>query len=75
MTLEQLFGEVLEVDPASLNDNSQRDVLVNWDSLGHINLISALEEIYSVSLNATEINHIKTLGDARAILRTKGVRV
>ncbi|HKS30095.1 MAG TPA: acyl carrier protein [Pyrinomonadaceae bacterium] len=75
MTLEEFFGDILEVAPASLIDDVSQSSLGSWDSLAHINIITGLEEVYGVQFSTTEIQSLKSLGDARRMLRQKGVEV
>lgn len=75
MKLEELFASILEVSPIELTDASSQASLRSWDSLAHINVISALEEVYSVHFSTDEIQSIKSVGDARRLLSTKGVTV
>jgi acyl carrier protein len=73
--LTELFGEVLEVDPAGLNDDSSPENVKQWDSLAAMALVSALEEKFNVRLSTREIMKMSTIGLARKTLRGKGVNV
>lgn len=73
--LEDLFGAVLDVSPASLTDTSSPADVKTWDSFGHISLIAAMEETYGVAFKTTEIQATQSLGAARRLLRQKGVTV
>jgi acyl carrier protein len=75
MSLEELFGSILDLDPASLTDTTQQAAIKAWDSMTHINLIAALEETYGVQFSTQEIQEIKSLGAARLLLRQKGAAV
>ncbi|MCM3338077.1 acyl carrier protein [Paenibacillus sp. MER TA 81-3] len=73
MRCEEIVSAVTGVDEAELNDASGRDSVMEWDSLAHINLITALEETYEVSFTIEEIQQIKTIGDVKTLLKQKGV--
>lgn len=75
MTLEELIAAVLDVPAGALTDATSQSNLSNWSSMAHINLIMALEETYSVSFTTEEIQVVKSIGDARRLLRTKGATV
>ncbi len=75
MTLEELFGSILDIDPHELSDATSQTALASWDSMTHINLITAMEEVYSVAFSLDEIQAITSLGDARQMLRRKGAAV
>jgi len=73
--LIQLFAEVLQVDPAELNDNSSPDNLKEWDSLAAMNLVVAIEEKFRIRLSTKEIMKMSTIGLARKTLQRKEVAV
>ncbi len=75
MTLEELIGSILEIDPQDVTDATSQTTLSSWDSMAHINLITAMEEVYNVSFSVDEIQAIKSVGDARQMLRRKGAAV
>lgn len=71
-TLGPVFREVfddgsLPGDIADLN----RDALESWDSLGHIRLITALEEAYSVTFTLDEIESMTSVPAIVEILSAK----
>jgi len=71
--LLQLFAEVLEVDPAELNDDSSPDNLQHWDSLAAMKLVAAIEEKFNVKLSTRDIIKMTTIGRARQTLQNKKV--
>ncbi len=72
---EELFCSILELDPAQFDDQVSQASVGTWSSLAHINLVTALEEAYGVSFTTQEILAMKSVGNARALLRDKGVAV
>lgn len=48
--LKQVMASVLEVDAATLDENSSMDNVPSWDSLRQMNLVLALEESFGVSV-------------------------
>ncbi len=44
-----------------------------WDSMGQLNLVAELEEVFNVSLEPEEIGEMKSFYDIVRILKTKGV--
>ncbi len=75
MSLEQLVGNVLEVEPSSITDATSSTTLDRWDSLNHLALIAAVEETYDVVLSTSEMREASSIADLRRILATKGVSV
>ncbi len=70
-----LFAEELDVDPATLNDQSSPDTVESWDSLAAVRLVAAVESEFGVSLTAREIMRMRTIGIAREVLREKTIDV
>lgn len=73
MTVKELFCEVVEIAPSDLSANTSRTNTENWSSLTHINLITAIEEVFGVSFTMREIQSLNTFGDLCRLLREKEV--
>ncbi len=48
--LKNTVARVLGISPDDINDDSSMDNLNEWDSVKHLNLVLAIEEIFGVSL-------------------------
>ena len=46
--LVQLFADVLEINPAELNDDSSPDTVKQWDSLASMKLVVAIEKKFNI---------------------------
>jgi acyl carrier protein len=66
--LRKIFGQLFPVDPAALVDSDRRGELPGWDSLGHLDLVTALENEFQVSIDAERALEIETFGEARQVL-------
>jgi acyl carrier protein len=73
VTLEEIIGSVLDIDPSELDDATSQGSLDGWDSLAHISLISAVEESFGVELSTEEMRRGVSVGELRQILADKGV--
>tara|TARA_B110000116_G_scaffold245371_1_gene236433 strand:+ start:199 stop:432 length:234 start_codon:yes stop_codon:yes gene_type:complete len=74
MKLNELIIETFSLSSdISVKDEQGPGDLPGWDSLGHLNLMNALEEVYSVSLDMEEMISIETVLDIRALLTEKGI--
>ena len=60
--LIDLIGDVLEVDSRKLSINSGAEDIVEWDSLGHLGILTKLDEI----LNG-EASSIRELAEVDSI--------
>ena len=61
-----VIAETFEVDAATVNAQSAPATIPNWDSLGHLNLVTALEKAFGIAFTMDEI---LAMSDAGAILK------
>ena len=62
----------LESDTQILDTHSPGQ-LEGWDSLGHANLMVALESTYGISIGLDEMILIETVADIKQLLKDKGL--
>ncbi len=70
--VKAIMADVLGIDPSSIDDSSSTDTIETWDSLAHINLVSALEQNFNVKL---EVSEIETMISFSAIIETLEQRI
>ena len=70
--LEAVFREVFDDDALQLTDTVDRESLEPWDSLGHIRLVSAIEEAFGITFT---LEDIETMTSAPQILERIAARV
>ncbi|MBN1558537.1 MAG: acyl carrier protein [Lentisphaerae bacterium] len=74
MTLDALVRETLLLPPEQpVRDEDGPGTLDAWDSMGHVNIIDAVENAYGISLTPDEILTIRTVTDIKALLHAKGI--
>jgi acyl carrier protein len=73
--LRQTVADVLGVHPYLLSEESSPSTISSWDSLGHLNLVIALEEEFEVNLSAEEVLAMSNVGSIRRILHQYGVEI
>lgn len=69
--LQAVFQEVFDDDMLQATDELNRETLESWDSLGHIRLISALEEALGLSFTLEEIEAMTSVPQVLAVLAAK----
>ena len=65
-TLEQLttiFKDVFEDESISLQNNTTTDDIEAWDSLNHIQMITAVEKHFKIHFDLNELLNFKNVGD------------
>lgn len=51
---KKVLSEVMKVDVASINDNSNPDTMEQWDSLAHVQLVLGLEREFGIKISPEE---------------------
>lgn len=65
-TIESLIASTLNVPIDQVTPESDMTTLQNWDSLGHINLVLAIEETYGVIVDedaVVELTSVRAIRD------------
>ena len=73
--LAVLVGQVFDVDPAKVTDADNPDTLPEWTSMGHVNLIVALEQEFDIKISPNEAEDMLSVKLVRDLLREKGARL
>lgn len=64
--ISQLFG----IPEDQIKDTTAPGDVPNWDSLGHLNLILALEREFDVSFTAEEVTQLLSVGSIKTKIST-----
>jgi len=63
------MADIFELDAADIPDNASPDVVENWDSIRHMNLIAAFEEEFDVRFKDTDIVDLITIPLIESIIK------
>ena len=66
-----ILKDVFELDV--VDESCSHENCAAWDSMGQLNLVAELEDIFDVSLEPEEIGSMKSYEDIVRILKSKGV--
>ena len=66
--LIQTFAQTLQIDPAQVTDDLKYNAIAEWDSVGHMSLVAALEETFGILLDTDDIIEMSSVAQARVIL-------
>lgn len=69
--LQAIFIEVFDDENLTFTDALDRESLEAWDSLGHIRLVSAIEETFQVTFTLDEIEGMTSVAQIVAALAGK----
>ncbi|MCB2354021.1 acyl carrier protein [Clostridium estertheticum] len=74
--LNKVLRDVFDIKKIEdINDEMGPDEIENWDSLGHVELITNLEEVFDIALNVVDISRMYTIGDIKKIVGKYGVEI
>lgn len=71
----KIFSEIFTLTDEAVVDSLTLSDIPTWDSLAHMMLIVRLEETYQLQFTGDEIADMKSIGEARHVLRVHGVDV
>ena len=52
---DQVFIETFSLDEENLNEDLEYNSIAEWDSIGHMELIAELEEVFDISMEMDDI--------------------
>lgn len=61
--LQTIFQEELDNDSLVITEESSANNVDGWDSLSHVQLISAIEDEFNISFTSKEIMNWKKVGE------------
>jgi acyl carrier protein len=71
--VKEIFRVVFELPPAADVTHIEQKTQSNWDSLGHVTLIAALESEFSIRLDIADTLRINSFETTLQFLEEKGV--
>lgn len=71
--LIETFVSALQIDAAMVTDGLKYDSIVQWDSIGHMTLVAALETQFDIMLDTDDIIDMSSVAKAKEILSRHGV--
>jgi acyl carrier protein len=73
-TVEDVVAQVFGVDRDSIDAGSSPESVEGWDSMGHLNLVAALEKRFDVSIDIGDAMEMVSVQRIREILLDYGVQ-
>ena len=69
--LTGIFQDVFDDDDIVLSPQLTATDVDGWDSLKHVRLILSVERGFGVKFSASEVGHLKNVGDLANLIATK----
>ena len=73
MNLLEFVSEIFSVEKDSLKLETAPGDFPEWDSLGHLSLLTELEERFNITFDMDETMSIQSIADLKKTLQDKGV--
>ena len=72
---QNIFIKTLSIETAKFNENLKYNEIPEWDSIGHMSLIAALEEEYKISLETDDIVDFSSFKKGITILKKYNINI
>ena len=69
-----IFIQSLSIDEKKFNEKIKYNEISEWDSIGHMTLMSGLEEKFSISMDTDDIVDFSSFEKGMEILEKYGVK-
>ncbi len=66
--LTVIFRDIFDDDTIEINNETSAVDIEDWDSLEHINLISAIEKKFKMRFNMKQVSTMKNVGEMVSII-------
>jgi acyl carrier protein len=71
LEIQEIFRDVFDQPELVITRESNASNVDDWDSLAHINLVTAIEKRYKIKFALGELEELKKVGDLLDLMRTK----
>ena len=72
---DKVFIECFSVDKAKLKKNLEYNSITQWDSVGHMSMIAALEEAFDVVFEMDDIIDFSSYNTGKEILKKYKINI
>jgi len=69
--IQEIFRDVLDEPNLVITRESNAATVEDWDSLAHVNLVTAIEKKYKVKFALGELQELKNVGDMIDLIEKK----
>ena len=71
----QAFIEAFEIEQSALAGNLEYNSIPEWDSIGHMSLIAALEDSFDIAMDTDDIIEFSSFEKGKELMQKYGVTV
>ena len=73
--LRNCFCQALGISPDLVTENLSYNTISEWDSVGHMGMIAAVEETFNITMETDDIVDLSSYTKGKEILHKYGVNV
>ncbi len=72
--IQELFRDLFDDETLVITRDSNAATVEGWDSLLHVNLVTAIEKKYKIKFGLAELQELKNVGDMIEAIEAKSGR-
>lgn len=69
--IQDVFRDIFDDDTLVITRESNASTVEDWDSLAHVNLVTAIEKKYRIKFGLGELQELKNVGDMIDLVQKK----
>ena len=72
--VQDIFRDIFDVENLVISNTTNSDEIEDWDSLNHINLVSAIEKEFKIKFALGELMALKDVGAMVDLMMTEKLK-
>ena len=72
--VQDIFRDIFDVDDLVISNTTNSDEIEDWDSLNHINLVSAIEKEFKIKFALGELETLRDVGAMVDLMMTEKLK-
>jgi acyl carrier protein len=72
---KEAFVESFEIEQSALQSNLEYNSIPEWDSIGHMGLIAALEDAFDIAMETDDIIEFSSFNKGKELMEKYGVTI
>ena len=72
--VQDIFRDIFDADDLVISNTTNSDEIEDWDSLNHINLVSAIEKEFKIKFALGELETLRDVGAMVDLMMTEKLK-
>ena len=72
--IQDIFRDIFDANDLVITNTTNSDEIEDWDSLNHINLVSAIEKEFKIKFALGELVGLKDVGNMVDLMKTEKLK-